>query len=209
LLANRALAPPSLCSDEPTGAVPLKPPGKGPFRGTRPNGRDREDSPAAREWPSSAQNPSSRLPRPPLRFGTSPLSRFARKGASRASAVRFRSPTPAQVSACHAGRSKESRKRGAEGRLSEPVGEWSGYPFPGGPWPTPSQADFCPAQAPGGRALGDLSRAVGELHSLPRGTGRSPVGSPERSEGERRGAKGSEGERRGAKGSRPPGILRS
>ena len=40
-----------------------------------------------------------------------------------------------------------------------------------------SQADSCPAQAPGGRALGDLSRAVGELHSFSRGTGLRPVSS--------------------------------
>jgi hypothetical protein len=48
LLGDRALAPPSLRSDEPTGAPPLKPRGKCPFWGLRLR-RDRESTPTARE----------------------------------------------------------------------------------------------------------------------------------------------------------------
>jgi len=50
LLRDRALAPPSLRSDEPTGAPPLKPRRKGPFRGLRLR-RGRESTPTARERP--------------------------------------------------------------------------------------------------------------------------------------------------------------
>jgi hypothetical protein len=65
-------------------------------------------------------------------------------------AVRCRSPTPAPGSVLHAGESKEGRKRDAQRRLSEPVGERRGTPFPGGQRPTPSQADPVSAQAPWG-----------------------------------------------------------
>ena len=108
MLDHRALAPPSLRSDEPTRAPPLKPHKKAPFGacgfaaiGNAPPRRVRGCSLRSFD--------ASRLTRPPLRFGTPPLPRFAPRGASRASAVRYCSPTPAQNSEFHAGRSNEGR----------------------------------------------------------------------------------------------------
>ena len=78
----------------------------------------------------SLQSPATRLSHPSLCSGTTPLSQapfgaFPR-GVLRAVAIRYRSPTPAQVSAFYAGKDKGGRKRDAEGRLSEPLGERRG-----------------------------------------------------------------------------------
>ena len=103
---------------------------------------------------------SSRLTRPSLRYGTSPLPRFAQRGASRASAVRYRSPTPAQVSAFYAGMGKGGRKRDAEGRLSEASDERSRSRSRKGSRPTPSQAvsRFGLSQAPWGAENGGIAQ---------------------------------------------------
>ncbi len=87
-------------SSSPESPLPLPGPAASPRWGRHPRG--------AKKVCLSAVH-ASRLTRPPLRFGTSPLPRFAPRGASRASAVRFRSPTPAQDSEFHAGRSNEGR----------------------------------------------------------------------------------------------------
>ena len=103
-----------------------------------------------------------------LRCGTAPLPRFAPKGASRASTVRYCSPMPAQDSAFYAGKDKGCRKRDAEGRLSEPRGECRGsrsleakgrflsslFPFPY-------------SQAPGGRERGIVASEASSWLSFP------------------------------------------
>ena len=105
------------------GVRPPNPPC--PCRGLRLR-REREGTPTAREklFPLFVQFLAPNAPFATLRDVPPP--RFAPKGASRASAVRYRSPTPAQVSTFYAGKDKGGRKRDAEGRLSEPLGERRG-----------------------------------------------------------------------------------
>ena len=115
----------------PSSPLPPNPPTrspsarKRPCRGTRPAGRDREDSPAARERFSLSKCFATRLARPSLCSGTAPLARRTAamlrappKGASRAVEPRFRAASSASF--LRFTQRKESKKR-RERVWAEPI----------------------------------------------------------------------------------------
>jgi hypothetical protein len=110
-------------------------------------------------------SPASRLTHPSLCSGTPPLSQAPFGAFPRGACERSRCATahrrPHQGSALHAGGGKGGRKRDAEGRLSEPLGERRGSRsleakgrLPLKPVPFP-----IPRRPPGGPRMGGLSRA--------------------------------------------------